>query len=596
MAGPKQLQNLDVSNRRINSTNVPLEVALLDGSGNQVTSFGGGTQYTEGDVDASITGTALLFEGDSTANTLQTVSSTRPLPVTITGSAGSTSVSIKGILTLDGSTSLVDSTLNAVRITSADVGGSTQVSISSVAGIVAMRPSDTNFASSAGFHFDSSGALTVNAGVGGSTQVAISSGVVQVQPISSSGVSMSTDTDPASTKQGLIVRQVGFVAASTIQTISTGSVRVHQSTASDLNVTVAGYSTTVNISSLAGPVIVRSSAADALMTIYQSTASALQMTATPAGGSTWNTRPLQSSAADLQMTATPAAGSTWTVRAMQSSAADLNVTVSGYSTIAAVSSVGGIVLTQLSDRDASTKVAAVLGAAPDSTSYGLVTRDLSTGPFVVSSIAGLTLVAQNSTTWAVQVDGRVRAQNSTITDFLASVQQNSTVWQVQAHNSTIGDLLASVQQNSTAWVTQAHFMDSSNVTPNIVGTRPTTNAQGLAVRTVLNDLQSTAFSTLGNGSTSSTIVSSAASLRHKVYAYSITSTNQAVNTLTFASSLGNPLWHVALQSFSSGVSGANMAVSPPGWLFATEAASPLVFKITGTTGSYHLSFSYFSEA
>jgi sulfur carrier protein ThiS len=216
----------------------------------------------------------------------------------------------------------------------------------------------------------------------------------------------------------------------------------------------------------------------------------------------------------------------------------------------------------------------------------------------------LASVQQNSTVWAVQADGRVRAQNSTIGDLLASVQQNSTVWavqiptsqSVQVKNSTIGDLLASVQQNSTVWQVQAKIQDSSGV--GFIGTitRPTTGVQGMAVRVVLNDLQSTAFSTMGNNSTSSTIVSSAASVRHKVYAYSITSTAQAVNTLTFASSLANMLWTVQMQAFSSGISGANLAVTPPAWLFATESASPLVFKVTGTTGTYHLSFSYFSEA
>jgi len=43
-------------------SNDALNVALVDGSGNQVTSFGGGTQYTEGDVDSTITGTAMLME------------------------------------------------------------------------------------------------------------------------------------------------------------------------------------------------------------------------------------------------------------------------------------------------------------------------------------------------------------------------------------------------------------------------------------------------------------------------------------------------------------------------------------------------------
>ena len=281
-------------------------------------------------------------------------------------------------------------------------------------------------------------------------------------------------------------------------------------------------------------------------------------------------------------------------------------------------------------------LARVVNAAPASTMAGMVVR-IASGPSsvadfsvraVLPSTAGdnpvtftsthsvqaknstigdlLASVQQNSTVWQVQIPSTqsVQVKNSTIGDLLASVQQNSTVWQVQipssqsvqVKNSTIGDLLASVQQNSTVWQTQSKVQDSSGVSPNIVGTRPTTGAQAIAVRHVLNDLQSTCFSTIGNNSTSATVVTSAASVRHKVYAYSITSTAQAVNTLTFASSLANPLWHVAMQAFSSGISGANLAVTPPAWLFATAAASPLVFKVTGTTGSYHLSFSYFSEA
>lgn len=47
----------------------PLTVAVTDASGNQITSFGGGTQYTEGDADASITGTAMMME--DAGNTLR---------------------------------------------------------------------------------------------------------------------------------------------------------------------------------------------------------------------------------------------------------------------------------------------------------------------------------------------------------------------------------------------------------------------------------------------------------------------------------------------------------------------------------------------
>lgn len=62
-------------------------VAIVDGSGNQITTFGGGTQYTEGDADTTITGTALLWE--DTSDTLRAVSAAKPLPVNIVSGAGS---------------------------------------------------------------------------------------------------------------------------------------------------------------------------------------------------------------------------------------------------------------------------------------------------------------------------------------------------------------------------------------------------------------------------------------------------------------------------------------------------------------------------
>lgn len=74
--------------------------------------IGGGTQYTEGATDASITGTAILHEG--AADTLQTVSSSNPLPVDASGNAvpvtdngGSLTVDgtvgVSGTVTVDGS-------------------------------------------------------------------------------------------------------------------------------------------------------------------------------------------------------------------------------------------------------------------------------------------------------------------------------------------------------------------------------------------------------------------------------------------------------------------------------------------------------------
>ena len=65
----------------------PLTVAIVDGTGNQITSFGGGVQYTEADIDATITGTAVMWE--DAADTLRVASAAKPLPVEVI--AGATS-------------------------------------------------------------------------------------------------------------------------------------------------------------------------------------------------------------------------------------------------------------------------------------------------------------------------------------------------------------------------------------------------------------------------------------------------------------------------------------------------------------------------
>ena len=177
-----------------------------------------------------------------------------------------------------------------------------------------------------------------------------------------------------------------------------------------------------------------------------------------------------------------------------------------------------------------------------------------------------------------------------------STVQTVSTGSVRVHQSTIGDLLASVQQNSTVWQTQAKIQDSSAVGFIGTTTRPSTGAQGLVVRAVLNDLQSTALSTVGGTSTRTELVSSAAGLRTKVYAYSIMSTVVAFSTVHFASSNANPIWRLALGSQSSGITGANLAVSPPAWLFATESAAALNFVAPSAGPEFHVSFSYFQEA
>jgi hypothetical protein len=91
------------------------------------------------------------------------------------------------------------------------------------------------------------------------------------------------------------------------------------------------------------------------------------------------------------------------------------------------------------------------------------------------------------------------------------------------------------------------------------------------------------------------VQSSGANLRTYVTAYSITSTNQTPAHWGFFSSNGTLLWPLTLAALSSGVAGANLAVSAPAYLFRTAGASDaLNFKTAGSTvAGVQLGVSYF---
>ena len=320
-----------------------------------------------------------------------------------------------------------------------------------------------------------------------------------------------TNTDPASTAWALAVRQVGATPGSTVMTVSTGSVRVHQSTAADLNVTVAGYSTTVNVSSLAGKVLV-----DQNSTVWVTQArlfdgasvALVGSTTAPATGdnglvvrqvgfvafstvmtvSTGSVRVHQSTAGDLLATVTPSAGSTWSVRPLQSSQADLRVTV---------------------------------------------------------------------------------------------------------YQSTVADLKATVAQNSTVWAVQAATFDGTGNALESSTSAPSTGARGLVVRQAVNGINTYAASTTGQSS-ATTLVSSNAANKAFVFAYSITSTLAGPVQWGFYSG-STLLWTGVLAAPSSAISGANLAVSPPGFLFKGSTGQPLTFNCASSNTGLSVSVAYWQS-
>jgi hypothetical protein len=364
------------------------------------------------------------------------------------------------------------------------VAPSTTVAVSTVQGVV--RIAGNNAVDGIVHVGDSTNAaLRVNVvagAAGGSTVMTLS----RVQDSSNTGLAVG-DSENNAIRVNVVA---GAAGGSTIVTVSTGSVRVHQSSAADLNVTVAGYSTTVNISSLAGPVIIRSSAADALMTVYQSTA------------------------------------------------ADLNVTVAGYSTTVNVSSLGGAVI-------------------------------------VRSSAANALMTVYQSTAADLQATARITTSSG------GSIGSTAPL-PIYLANSTGRECIASTHYN-------------------------TSNCQQLAplVRPILPICNSTTIAITSTHSTAIyEIISSAAGLRHKVFAYFVGSTHTNPSTLIFCSSAsasGLDHWHINFGSGSSGITGANMAMAPPGFIFAGVSQNALNVKIEGgssvtSTVIARVSVAWFDEA
>jgi len=71
---------------------------VVTSAGAFVDTFGGGTQYTEADIDATITGTAVMWE--DAADTLRAASAAKPLPVTANLAAGTNNIGDVDVLTV----------------------------------------------------------------------------------------------------------------------------------------------------------------------------------------------------------------------------------------------------------------------------------------------------------------------------------------------------------------------------------------------------------------------------------------------------------------------------------------------------------------
>ena len=205
----------------------------------------------------------------------------------------------------------------------------------------------------------------------------------------------------------------------------------------------------------------------------------------------------------------------------------------------------------VSDRDQSSAVAAVLGAAPVSTTYGLAVRPVGGGVYythdaavTVSTVAGPACMFRGTSTMPP-----------------AASTSDDAVW-------------------GTADLRGRQLMSLASVFPSLLSTT-----------VLITSTHSTAVYE---------VVSSAASVQHRVFAFSVGSTHTNPSTLVFMSSLAIDRWHVPFGSGSSGMTGGHLAVTPPGFIFQTVAANALNVRIEGgssvtSTVVARISIGYFTE-
>lgn len=183
---------------------------------------------------------------------------------------------------------------------------------------------------------------------------------------------------------------------------------------------------------------------------------------------------------------------------------------------------------------------------------------------------------------------------STAADNAVSISGNSTAfqggaWTVRSNiSSTAADNPVLISGNSTVVQGTSPWIVSQSMNSSVA---PSSASSGMICRIVVDNILTTA-STNALVSSALTIQSSAAGLRSYVVAYSILSTNAGPNKLKFYSG-STMLWPVIFAAVSSAVSGANLAVGAPAYLFRTKVAGPLSLNLASSLAGFQAAVSYF---
>jgi hypothetical protein len=236
------------------------------------------------------------------------------------------------------------------------------------------------------------------------------------------------------------------------------------------------------------------------------------------------------------------------------------------------------------DPETTNALARVTDASPQSTMFGMVTRVA--GSTVAANYIPVRLVAASGSSFAEPAIDYVH--DSTLT---ASTVQGPAVLlraSAAAPAAVSGDDRFVAQWGLRTGQAVVTIADSAGALAGTSSNAPSSNAVGLVVRPVVSGMQTYAASTTGQSS-ATTIASSQAGSKAYVYAYTITSTISGSAPQCGFYDGATLKWPVKL---SSGFSGANLAVSPPAYLFSGSTGSPLTFNVADSNAGMTVGIAY----
>lgn len=192
---------------------------------------------------------------------------------------------------------------------------------------------------------------------------------------------------------------------------------------------------------------------------------------------------------------------------------------------------------------------------------------------VIGSGSSTNTLAVNSS-GEFSFSGTISASTQVTLGTNPTVLQGTNPWTIGGNSTVV--------QGTSPWIVES-FMKASSA--------PSSASSGAIVRVVVDNILTTASSN-AFASTALTIQSSAASLRSYVTAFSITSTVATPTAVKFMSG-STLIWPLVVQAVSSAVSGANLAVSAPGYLFRTKSAGALSLNVASSVAGFKVAVSYF---